>query len=47
MNKAHLLYENTMLVKVVYPKFFCEKLVGQHERIKQWYCLGGLFSLPF
>lgn len=46
MNEAHLLREDTMLVRVVYPKFFCEKLLGQHQVIKQWYCLCGLFSLP-
>lgn len=46
MNEAHLLHEDTMLVRVVFPGFFCEKLLGQHRIIKQWYCLRGLFSLP-
>lgn len=46
MNEAHLLCEDSMLVRVVCPRFFCEILLGQHRIIKQWYCLCGLVSLP-
>lgn len=30
MNEAHLFHENIMLMRVLYPKFFCRRLVGQH-----------------
>lgn len=46
MNKALLLHEDTKSVRVVHPTFFCEMLVGRRPRIKQWYRLCGLFSLP-
>ena len=30
MNETLFLHENIIVMRVVYPKFFCRRLVGQH-----------------